>query len=215
MMHLMLSAPALWTEWLTDRHLWKHYFPVTSLADSNNYCKLHSLINTKRHHHTQFLFNLTGRPDDASAVTSHKSWIRYCCRLRGHTVENCGYFKMYFLVAGPCECLIRVRLYWGKRKRKQKCFRNTSGSVCIWVWVWTAEWQFGDKKVAKLPFRCSTDFSWMAELHTECTKQKRKWKRHRFQMGSRRIQFNVHIEQKGRARKNSFSFLLSLSVNEL
>ena len=34
MMHVMLPTPSPWTEWLIDRHLWKHYLPATLFAGS-------------------------------------------------------------------------------------------------------------------------------------------------------------------------------------
>ena len=41
-----------------------------------------------------------------------------------------------------------------------------------------------------------------------------KWKPHRFQKSAKRIQFNVHIEQRPKSKKNSLSNSLLHSINE-
>ena len=104
----------------------KHYLAATSFVDGNKYSQLHSVINTKRHHHGHFSIwcSFFGKIDRTPGWCAHKSRIRHCCGLSGHTVENCGHFKMYFLVAGPYVCLIRVRKAKAKAKTKAKVKRR-------------------------------------------------------------------------------------------
>ena len=68
-------------------------------------------------------------------------------------------------------CLFKARLHWGSDKAPDSFGVAThfeseslgiSGSVC--VWLWTAEWQFSNKTVTKLPFGCSDSNCFVAKL---------------------------------------------------